>query len=96
MEAGLKSIRDDMATGFRAVRDEMATHKDLLEVRDDVRRLNEIMVSKADLSETIRRELDASPFVTASEVKDLNERMLRVEEAVGIKTEAARVVHLAE
>ncbi len=73
-----------MATGLRQVREEMATHKDLLEVKDDVRRLNEIMVSKADLSE-IRRELDASPHAKQADVKDLSERVLRVEEAVGIK-----------
>jgi hypothetical protein len=87
MEAGFKSIHEEMATkeDIRKVREEMATHKNLLEVRDDVQRLNEIMVSKADLSETIRRELDAPPFAKESEVKDLNERMLRVEEAVGIK-----------
>jgi hypothetical protein len=87
MEAGFKSIRDEMAAkeDIQNVRDQMATQKDLLEVRDDVKRLNEIMVSKADLSEAIRRELDASPFAKESEVKDLSERMLRVEEAVGIK-----------
>jgi hypothetical protein len=43
------------------------------------------MVSKADLAETIRRELDASPFARESDVKDLRERLLRVEEKLGIK-----------
>ena len=47
--------------------------------------ITDSMVSKADLSEAIRHELDASPFAKASEMKDLNERMLLVEEAVGIK-----------
>src|SRR5580658_7441143 len=70
MEAGFKSIQEEMATkdDIRKVRDQMATHKNLLEVREDIQRLNEIMVSKADLSETIRRELDASPFAKESEV----------------------------
>jgi hypothetical protein len=87
MEAGFKSIHEEMATkeDIRKVREEMATHKTLLEVRGDVQRLNEIMVSKADLSETIRRELDASPFAKESEMKHLSERLLRVEEKLGIK-----------
>jgi hypothetical protein len=87
MEAGFKSIHEEMATkdDVRKVRQDMATHKNLLEVQDDVRRLNDIMVSKADLSETIRRELDASPFAKESEVKDLSGRLLRVEEKLGMK-----------
>jgi len=92
METGFKSMREEigsirgeMAAGFNSVRDEMATHKNLLEVRDDVQQLNDIMVSKADLSETIRRELDESPFAKESEVKDLSERLLHVEEKLGIK-----------
>ena len=92
MEAGFKSMREEigsirgeMAAGFHRVRDEMASHKNLLEVRDDVQRLNDMMVSKADLSEAIRRELDASPFAKESEVKDLNHRLVRVEEKTGIK-----------
>lgn len=92
MEAGFKSmrgeigsIRGEMAEGFHKIRDEMATHKNLLEVRGDIQQLNDIMVSKADLSEAIRRELDASPFAKESEVKGLSERLLRVEEKLGIK-----------
>jgi hypothetical protein len=81
METGFTATKEDI----RKVREEMATRAALLEVRDDVKRLNEIVVSKADLSETIRRELDASPYAKEADVKDLHERMLRVEEAVGIK-----------
>jgi len=77
-----------METGFRSIREDMkklATHAALVEVRDDVKQLNEIMVSKADLAETIRRELDASPYARDAEVKDLRERLLRVEEKLDMK-----------
>ena len=87
METGFRSIREDMATQeeVRKIRNEMATHAALVEVRDDVKRLNEIMVSKADLGETIRRELDTSPYAREAEVKDLRERLLRVEEKLDLK-----------
>jgi hypothetical protein len=87
METGFKSIREDMATkeDIRKIRNETATHSALVDVHDDVKRLNEMMVSKADLAETIRRELDASPFAREADVKDLRDRLLRVEEKLAMK-----------
>ena len=41
--------------------------------------ITDVMASKADLAETVRRELDASPFAKESEVKELRERMTVVE-----------------
>jgi hypothetical protein len=82
------AIRKDMATKadlWPMQRDIKTLDTNVRELRSDVKMITDSMVSKADLSEAIRRELDASPFAKASEVKDLNERMLRVEEAVGIK-----------
>lgn len=86
------TIKKHMATkeDIRDVRAEMtsmrvATGAALRDVRDDVQRLNEIMVSKADLAETIRRELDASPYAKEADIKDLAKRLLRVEEKLGLK-----------
>lgn len=85
-------MRKDMATGFRAVREEMATKQELGEVRAmvkdlraDVKMVTEVMVSKADLAETVRRELDAAPFAKESEVKELRERIAVVERKLGIE-----------
>lgn len=64
----------------------MVTREEFRELQSDVKMITDSMVSKADLSEAIRRELDASPFAKASKVKDLSERVLRVEEKLGIKT----------
>ena len=87
MESGFQSIREDMASkeDVRKLRNDMATHTALVDVHEDVKRLNEIVVSKADLSEAIRRELDASPYAKEAEVKDLHERLLRVEEKLDMK-----------
>ena len=95
IQADIAALRNDMATkqdllnlatkqDLLQLRSEMATHSALLGVADDVKRLNQIMVSKADLAETIRRELDASPYAKEADVKDLRERILRVEEKLGI------------
>ena len=78
METGFKSIRADMDAGFKNV------HRQIGEVRDDVKRLNEIMVSKADLSETVRRELDSAPFAKESDMKELRERITAAERKLGI------------
>jgi hypothetical protein len=40
---------------------------------------------KADLEESIRRQLDVSPYAKEADVKDLRERLLRVEEKLRIK-----------
>jgi hypothetical protein len=77
-----QSTRKDMDAGFLNVRKQMD------DIRDDVRRMNEVMVSKADLETTIRYELETSPFVREADVKDLRERLLRVEKKLGIKPAA--------
>jgi len=79
MRDGFKSMHSDIATGFENVRKQ--TH----DIREDVKRLNEIMVSKADLSEAIRRELDISPYAKEADVKEIRERLFRVEEKLGLK-----------
>jgi hypothetical protein len=43
------------------------------------------MVSKADLAETVRRELDASPFAKERDVKELRDRLAVVERKLGIE-----------
>jgi hypothetical protein len=63
----------------------MATRDESREVRDDVKRLNEIMVSKADLQEVLRRELDTSPYAKDADVRALGERILHIEEKLGLK-----------
>jgi hypothetical protein len=91
MDDGFKKMRGEMATneeldaGFRAIRNDMATHKALLEVHDDVKRLNGIMVSKADLEETIQRKLDTSPFANERDLTDLRLRVRRIEGKLGMK-----------
>ena len=76
---GFKSMRSGVDAGFENAR------KQMHDIREDVTRLNEIMVSKADLTETIRRELDASPYAKEADVKDLRDHLLRVEEKLGLK-----------
>ena len=94
------AIRRDMATkaDIRAIREEMATKEDLFELsqkmvtreefhnlQSDVKMITDSMVSKADLAETIRRELETSPYAKETDVKDLRERLLRIEEKLGLK-----------
>ena len=56
MKEGFQSIREEMATkdDIRQVREQMVTKGEFKEVRDDVKRITDAMVSKADLEETIR------------------------------------------
>jgi hypothetical protein len=68
-----------MDDGFKKVRNEIA------DVRDDVVRMNGIMVSKGDLAETLRRELDVSPYARESDIKEVRDRLLRVEQKLGLK-----------
>jgi hypothetical protein len=78
----LQSTRKDVDAGFLNVRKQMD------DIRDDVRRSNEVMVSKADLETTLRYELETSPFAKEADVKDLRERLLRVEKKLGMKPAA--------
>jgi hypothetical protein len=99
IQRDFSTLRNDMTTGFSAIREDMATKDDLFalsqkmvtreEIRDlrsDVKMITDSMVSKADLAETIRRELDASPYAKETDVKDLRERLLRIEEKLGLKS----------
>ena len=82
----IQQIRGEMERGFKNVDAGFKNvYHQIGDVRDDVKRLNEIMVSKADLSETVRRELDAAPFAKETEVKELRERMTVVERKLGIE-----------
>src|SRR5580692_8937786 len=98
IQRDISSLRDDMTAGFSAVREEMATKEDLFalsqkmvtreefrNLQSDVKMITDSMVSKADLAETLRRELEASPFAKEADVKELRERLLRVEEKLGLK-----------
>lgn len=92
VESGFKSMREEidavresMTKGFAEVRREMATKAELRELRDDVQRMNDIMVSKADLSEALRRELDRAPYARESDVRDLQTRMMRIEGVLNLK-----------
>jgi hypothetical protein len=81
------AIRRDMATknDLQRLRTEMATKAEVREIRDDVKRITEVMVSKADLANTIREELDKSPFAKETDVAELRARMARVEEKLGLR-----------
>ena len=68
-----------------ALSQKMVTREEFHELRSDVKMITDSMVSKADLAETIRRELDASPYAKETDVKDLRERLLCVEEKLGLK-----------
>ena len=82
----IQQIHGEMERGFKNVDASFKNvYHQIGEVRDDVKRLNEIMVSKADLAETVRRELDAAPFAKETEVKELRERMTNVERKLGIE-----------
>ena len=98
IQRDISSLRDDMTAGFSAVREEMATKDDLYalsqkmvtreefrNLQSDVKMITDSMVSKVDLAETIRRKLDTSPYAKETELKDLRERPLRVEEKLGLK-----------
>jgi hypothetical protein len=75
----LKNLAGDMARGFKEV------HGALRDIRDDVKAATDAMVSKADLAETLRTELNKSPFAKEKDVAELRERVLRVEEHLGMK-----------
>ena len=98
IQRDISSLRDDMTAGFSAVREEMATKEDLFalsqkmvtreefrNLQSDVKMITDSMVSKADLAETLRRELEASPFAKEADVKELRERVLRIEEKLSLK-----------
>jgi hypothetical protein len=75
------ATKDDLFT----LGQKMVTREEFRELRSDVKMITDAMVSKADLAETVRRELDASPYAKETEVKDLRERLLRIEEKLGLK-----------
>ena len=79
----IRQIREGMATGFRNVRDEMATRMAMRDLQADVKTITDVMVSKADLAEAVRTELDAPSQARA--IDDLRTRVLHVEEKLGIK-----------
>jgi hypothetical protein len=68
-----------------ALNQKMVTREEFRDLRSDVKMITDAMLSKADLAETIRRELDSSPYVKETDVKDLRERLLRIEEKLGLK-----------
>ena len=67
-------LRKDVAGGFRAL-------------REDLKIVNEVMVSKADLANTLREELDKSSYVKQDELNELRARVHRLEEQLGISHE---------
>jgi hypothetical protein len=98
IQRDLSSLRNDMTVGFSTVREEMATKDDLYalsqkmvtreefrNLQSDVKMITEAMVSKADLAETLRRELEASPFAKKADVNELRERVLRIEKKLSSK-----------
>jgi hypothetical protein len=81
-------IRKEMATkeDIRAIRGEMAnlaTRAELREVRDDVKRVTDMMVSKADL-EALREEL-LREIKDGKHIDELRERLVVVERKLGIE-----------
>lgn len=77
MEAGFKSIQEEMTTH--------ATHAALMDVRDDAQRLNAVMVTKGELAEVVRRELEMASYAKESKVKELDKRVCRVEKKLEIE-----------
>jgi hypothetical protein len=56
----IRQIRNDMGIGFR-------------DLHADVKMITEVIVSKADLTEAIREELDKSSFAKEKDVAELRE-----------------------
>jgi|SRR5579884_3421085 len=84
---GFRSIREDMAAEFRTVRDEMrrdfATKAEVRELREDVQRITDAMVTKADL-DRLREEL-LLEIRQGEHVDELRARLTVVEAKLGIK-----------
>ena len=72
-----------------AIRKDMATKRDVdgnfRDLRADVKTITEVMVSKADLANTLRAELDKSSYAKQEEVNDLRTRVHHLEEKLGIR-----------
>lgn len=85
MKAGFQSIREEMAAkeDIRKVREEMVSKAEFKEVRDDVKRITDAMVSKADLEASMRDEFGKSEH--ARNIEDLRGRVGRIEEKLGMK-----------
>ncbi len=76
------ATKDDLAgIATKADIQKLATREELREVREDVKRITDVMVSKADLAETLREELNKSEY--AREVSELRARVERLEEKLG-------------
>jgi hypothetical protein len=94
IQQDIVAIRKDMADGFHAVHENIPTkqdirdiHKSISDIREDVKQITDNMVSKADLANIIRDELDRSPYAKEEEVKELRHRVLRLEGKLGIKAD---------
>ena len=94
IQEDLTAIRRDMATkedtatkdDIRALRGEMAnlaTRAELREVRDDVKRITDMMVSKAHV-EALREEL-LREIKDSKHIDELRERLAVVERKLGIE-----------
>ena len=91
IQTDLSGLRNDMNAGFREIREDMATKNELQtmkremdgsfrDLRADVKTITEVMVSKADLANTLREELDKSPYATQKELEGLRTDMRRVDD----------------
>ena len=98
IHADYLTISKQMATkeDILQIRSEMATKEDIRQIRNDmgigfrdlhadVKMITEVMVSKSDLTEAIREELDKSSFAKEKDVAELRDRLMRVEEKLGMK-----------
>jgi len=79
MQAGFRSIREDMATKVELGEVKMS----LRDVRDDVKMITETMVSKADLENAIKDEFGKSQH--ARNIDELRGRVEHIESKLGIK-----------
>ena len=86
IQVDLFAIRRDMATkdDIRRIREvNLATRAQLQEVRDDVKRITDMMVTKADL-EVLRDELFRQ-INDGKHIEELRERLAIVERELGIE-----------
>jgi len=86
------ALRKDMATGFAHVREETKEQARQLRAEmetgfrnldTDLKMITDVMVSKADLANTLAEELAKSPY--AREIADLQTRVNILESKLGIK-----------
>jgi hypothetical protein len=79
----IKAIRDDMATKaeLQQLRNEMGIG--FRNIDADMKMMAEVMVSKADLANTLAEELAKSPY--ARQIQDLQTRVHALESKLGVK-----------